>query len=190
MAIARLHPEHSIGGTGNVDQGLARSRGKFGRETLRIARMVLRHAPELADQVTQGAITLKKAWLVVQKNIVVSDDNETVAYTHVEGHRNPRYTGQKAMALAMRFPGGIWRGDAEARKYVESGGFCYDSLKRARRVLRCSPELAHSVLRGDTLLSAATAMVRRAAREAQRLRMLQAAGRFQMQQYVRPRGLF
>jgi hypothetical protein len=178
IALARIHPEHGIGGTGNRDQGLMRAAGKFAREELRRARMVLRYSRELADQVTQGAITLNKAWRLVEKEKSESPQPTVTPYTHVEGTK-----AQKAMALAMRFPGGKFRGDAEAKKYQESGGFSYRRLKQARQILRHDRELAEAVLRGDTALNVACVMVQRAKQEERRLRTLQSAGRFQMHPY-------
>jgi hypothetical protein len=180
MTVARIYPQSIRGGTGNRDEGLKRARGKFGRTQLRMARIVLLHSPELADAVSSGAITLKKAFRLVQKEKASSATRHypDAPYTHITGTK-----GQKAMALAMRFPGGIWRGDAEAKKYVKSGGFCDRFLKAARFVLRYSPQLAAAVLQGDTTLDKANLIVRRAKQEARRLRMLQSAGRFQMHRY-------
>jgi hypothetical protein len=176
LAVARLHPECGISGTGHRDPGLERSRGKFSQTYLLWARVVLRHAPELADAVSNGTTTLTAAYRVAQKKL---SRRETVSdYTHVKGTKS-----QKAMALAMRFPGYTGGRDGEERKYIASGGFCVRVFRLARLVLRNSPQLAQRVLLGEISLQVARA-------EVGRLRMLQAAGRFRMQQYPRPRGAF
>jgi hypothetical protein len=154
MAVARVYPEHGIGGTGNRDKGLMRSIGKFGPTHLRIARAVLRYSPELADQVSMGKIPLTRAHQIVKAQ-KKPDGPNGAPYTHVKGTK-----AQKAMALAMRFPGGGWGTDREARKYLETGGFCYARLKLSRRVLRHSRELAESVLRGQTPLNVAVKLAR------------------------------
>jgi hypothetical protein len=173
MAVARLHPECGISGTGHRDPGLERSRGKFSQAYLYWARVVLRSDPELADAVSNGTTTLTAAYRIVQKKLLgdlrVSDSPSV----QVEGTK-----AQKAMALAMRFPGYTGGRDGEERKYIASGGFCTRIFRLARLVLRNSPKLAHAVLRGEISLNAAR-------QEARRLRMLESAGRFRMP-YLRP----
>jgi hypothetical protein len=176
MAIARLHPQCGISGTGHRDPGLERSRGKFSQAYLLWARVVLRRSPELAARVTRGSITLSQAYATLRKTHPRVD---LEPYQHVEGTKT-----QRAMALALRFPG--YTGESrefEVRKYIASGGFSVRTFRLARLVLRNSPRLAEAVLRGDVSLNAARA-------EARRLRMLQSAGRFRMQQYRAPRSAF
>jgi hypothetical protein len=172
MAVARIHPQCGISGTGHHDPGLERSRGKFSQAYLLWARVVLRRSPELADRVTQGSITLSQAYATLKKTHPRDVDLES--YQHVEGTKT-----QRAIALAMRFPG--YTGESrefEVRKYIASGGFSVRTFRLARLVLRNSPKLAEAVLRGDVSLHVAR-------QEARRLRMLQSAGRFHMHPYPR-----
>ena len=153
MAIARAHPEKGIGGTGNLDPGWQRSRGKFNWAYLRIARVVLRQSPELADKVTNGTLTLTQAYAECKKSHPSDVDliPEKEPYQHIKGTK-----AQRAMALAMRFPGyRSWGGDFDARKYIESGGFSVRHFKRARWILRKSPKVAEAVLRGGISLNTA-----------------------------------
>jgi len=153
MAIAREHPERGIGGSGNLEPGTQRSRGKFSWAYLRIARVVLRQTPELADKVTDGSLTLTRAYRECKKFHPSDVDRvpEGEPFEHVEGTR-----GQRAMALAFRFPGYQSKGcDREARKYIASGGFSLRLFKLARWVLRRSPELAAAVRRGELSPSSA-----------------------------------
>jgi|HubBroStandDraft_6_1064221.scaffolds.fasta_scaffold16525_5 hypothetical protein len=158
MAIARAHPEKGIGGSGNLDPGWQRSRGKFSWAYLRIARVVLRQSPELADKVTNGTLTLTQAYAECKKSHPSDVDlvPEKEPYQHIKGTK-----AQRAMALAMRFPGYQSKGgDRDARKYIESGGFSVRHFKRARWILRKSPKVAEAVLRGEVSLNAAVKIAR------------------------------
>jgi hypothetical protein len=157
MAIARAHPEKGIGGSGNLDPGWKRSRGKFSWAYLRIARVVLRQSPELADKVTNGTLTLTQAYAECKKSHPSDVDliPEKEPYQHIEGTK-----AQRAMALAMRFPGYKSKGgDFDPRKYLESGGFSIRHFKRARWILRESPKVAEAVLRGGISLNTAHKMI-------------------------------
>jgi hypothetical protein len=189
IAIAKLFPQPGLGGTGNLDPGWLRARGKFSRNTLRVARVVVRHSGELADQVAQGSITLMAAYRIVQKKYSLNSGNTSAPYTHVEGRKLGR-KGRQAIELAKAFPWTGRGGDREAARACEAERICRKYLTQARELLRHAPELAEAVARGEMGLNVASAIVRRARQEAQRRRMLQAAGRFRMQPYVRPRGVF
>jgi hypothetical protein len=179
IAVARAHPENGLGGTGNLDPGGLRAKGKFSREPLRMARAVLRFAPELADLVANGSMVLTRAYRIAKrKRKEVSSPTAVTAYTHVQGRKLGR-KGRQAIELAKAFP---WRGrggDVAAARACEAEGLCRRFLSQARGILRHSPQLAEAVLQGSIGLNAAAAMVRRARQEARRLRMLQSAGRFQ-----------
>jgi hypothetical protein len=185
IALARIHPQNGLGGTGNLDSGWLRARGKFNRDYLRMARAVLRHTPELADQVSSGAMTLTRAYRIVQARNLPQNGGFNF-YTHVKGRRLGR-KGRQAIELAKVFP---WRGrggDGEALRACEAEGLCRKFLSQARGILRHSPQLAEAVLRGDIGLNLACKIVRREKQESRRLRMLQSAGRFQTPPYLRPR---
>jgi len=154
LAIAKLHPQHSIGGTGNRDAGLSQADGRVSRETLRRARLVLRHR-DLAAQVASGELPLPKAYFLALKRREKREPH-VEPYVHIEGTKS-----QRAMALAMRFPGGGWGTDGGARNLLRSGGFDYGLLKQARRVLRRSRKLGDAVLRGELSVGEADRRLRR-----------------------------
>ena len=154
LAIAKLHPQHSIGGTGNRDAGLSQADGRVSRETLRRARLVLRHR-DLAAQVASGELPLPKAYFLALKRREKREPH-VEPYVHIEGTKS-----QRAMALAMRFPGGGWGTDGGARNLLRSGGFDYGLLKQARRVLRRSRELGDAVRRGELSVGEADKRLRR-----------------------------
>lgn len=144
MATARLHPE---GG----------ARGKFSSTYLRMARVVLRHDRTLADQVSKGAITLKRAFRIVRQRRKALPTTRPDAVPQLAGTKS-----QKLMALAKKYPGGKYHADLDAGVYriVEAVSVSYVHLKKARWVLRKSPELAAAVLRGETSLHMAWKTIR------------------------------
>jgi hypothetical protein len=157
MAIARVHPNSGIGGVGNRDQGRARSKGKFSWTYLRMARVVLRFDPSLADEVSEGAITLKRAFRIVREYKKRLPPVRKDAVPQLEGTKS-----QKLMALAQKYPNGKTPGDLNAGVYkiVEAVGVSYVHLKKARWVFRKSQKLATAVLRGETSLHMAWKMIR------------------------------
>ena len=188
IAIAKLFPQPGLGGTGNLDPGWLRSRGKFSRDTLRVARAVVRHSAELADQVAQGSITLMAAYRKLESRRATQPP-ANLPYTHVEGRKLGR-KGRQAIELAKAFPWTGRGGDGDAARACEAERICRKFLTQARELLRHAPELAEAVARGEMGLNAASAIVRRARQEAQRRRMLQSAGPFRMQPYPRSRSVF
>jgi hypothetical protein len=122
-----------------------------------MARVVLRHDPKLADEVSNGAITLKRAFRIVQEEKKRLPLAQPDAVPQLEGTKS-----QKLMALAKRYPNGKTPGDLNAGVYkiVEAVGVSYVHLKKARWVLRKSPNLAAAVLRGEVSLHMAWKMIR------------------------------
>jgi hypothetical protein len=157
MAIARVHPNSGIGGVGNRDQGRARSKGKFSWTYLRMARAVLRRNPTMADEVSKGAITLKRAFRIVQEQKKRLPPVQEDAVPQLEGTKS-----QKLTALAMKYPNGKNPGDLNAGIYkiIAAVGVSYVHLKKARWVLRKSPKLAEAVLRGEVSLHMAWKTIR------------------------------
>jgi ParB-like chromosome segregation protein Spo0J len=60
MAVARIYPEAKRG-RGNKDEAIKDAETAHFRRRIQEARLVLRHAPDLADQVRDGSLSLDKA---------------------------------------------------------------------------------------------------------------------------------
>jgi hypothetical protein len=157
MAIARLHPEGGVFGSGEHDAGRARSRGKFSSTYLLQARTVFRDDRELAAKVSKGTITLKRAFRIVQEQKKRLPPAQPDAVPQLEGTKS-----QRLMNLAKRYPGGKYHADLDAgvQRIVKSLNVSYGHLKKSRWVLRKSPELAEAVLQGEISLNAAWTRLR------------------------------
>jgi hypothetical protein len=132
------------------------AKGKFSKSYLEQARAVLAFDSRLAEQVSKGTISLKRAYRIVLelKPRPAVPQPEPVPIVGTKS--------QRLMALAKTYPAGLRHADRDGgiKRIVKAAGVSYVHLQYARRVLRESPELAASVLRGEISLHMAWKTIR------------------------------
>lgn len=153
IAIAKMYPRATERGCPDPAREAAREYVSF--NYVARARIVLRHNPRLADEVSRSRISLEKAYCIVREERRAEQPSPMPT---LEGT-----LAEKLMQLAVAFPNARDRKDKHRgiEETLKAIGVCRRYFGQARLILRKRPDLAERILKGEITLPEATAIYQR-----------------------------